>query len=375
MIVIEGCAIATVDAERREIADGHIVVDGDRIAAVGEGPAPARSRGRAADRRARLPGHAGPRELPPPPVPVGDARAGDGRDALRVARRALSRLGAHRRRDRRGGRARRARVARGVGLHDLDGPPLRLPARRRGPPRRRDRGRRAHRPALPPVPRRDGPRREPGRAAAGLARRGPRRDPRCVRGGDRPLPRPVARREGAHRARSHLAVLRHAGSCSSRPPTLARRKGVRLHTHLAETIEEEEFCLEQLRRAAAGVPRRHRLARRRRVARALRAPRRGGGGADGGDRHRRRALPDLQRPPRRRYRERARAPGRGRAGRPRGRRRGVQRGAGAHPRGARRAHGRARRPRPPRALGAPGARARHPATAPAASGGRTSSAT
>jgi cytosine/adenosine deaminase-related metal-dependent hydrolase len=37
--VIEGCAIATVDAERREHADGHLVVDGDRIVAVGDGPA------------------------------------------------------------------------------------------------------------------------------------------------------------------------------------------------------------------------------------------------------------------------------------------------------------------------------------------------
>ncbi len=39
--VIEGCAIATVDAERREIADGHLVLDGARIAAVGPGRAPA----------------------------------------------------------------------------------------------------------------------------------------------------------------------------------------------------------------------------------------------------------------------------------------------------------------------------------------------
>jgi cytosine/adenosine deaminase-related metal-dependent hydrolase len=40
LTVIEGCAIATVDDERRELADGHIVIDGDRIAAVGAGPAP-----------------------------------------------------------------------------------------------------------------------------------------------------------------------------------------------------------------------------------------------------------------------------------------------------------------------------------------------
>jgi cytosine/adenosine deaminase-related metal-dependent hydrolase len=48
--VIEGCAIATVDRERREIADGHIVCDGDRITAVGEGPAPREAPGRAVER-------------------------------------------------------------------------------------------------------------------------------------------------------------------------------------------------------------------------------------------------------------------------------------------------------------------------------------
>jgi cytosine/adenosine deaminase-related metal-dependent hydrolase len=41
MIVIEGCAIATVDAAGSEYPDGYLVIDGDRIAAVGAGPAPA----------------------------------------------------------------------------------------------------------------------------------------------------------------------------------------------------------------------------------------------------------------------------------------------------------------------------------------------
>ncbi len=40
-LVIEGCAIATVDAAGTEYASGHLVVAGDRIIAVGEGAAPA----------------------------------------------------------------------------------------------------------------------------------------------------------------------------------------------------------------------------------------------------------------------------------------------------------------------------------------------
>lgn len=38
--VIEGCAIATVDAVGTEYRDGHLVIDGDRIVAMGDGPAP-----------------------------------------------------------------------------------------------------------------------------------------------------------------------------------------------------------------------------------------------------------------------------------------------------------------------------------------------
>jgi cytosine/adenosine deaminase-related metal-dependent hydrolase len=38
--IIEGCAIATVDAAGTEHRDGHLVIEGDRIVAVGEGAAP-----------------------------------------------------------------------------------------------------------------------------------------------------------------------------------------------------------------------------------------------------------------------------------------------------------------------------------------------
>jgi len=38
-LLIQGCAVATVDASGTEHADGHVVVDGDRLVAVGPGPA------------------------------------------------------------------------------------------------------------------------------------------------------------------------------------------------------------------------------------------------------------------------------------------------------------------------------------------------
>ena len=159
----------------------------------------ARRRDRA-HRRPRLPGHAGARELPPPPLPVGHAWPRTAGHAVRVARRALSGVGARRRRGRVGGRPRRPGRARALWLLDLDRPPLRLPGRRRRPARGRDRGgARPGRP-LPPVPRVDGPRTVRRRTAARRGRRGPRRDPRGERGGHRPLPRPGAGGDGAHRA-------------------------------------------------------------------------------------------------------------------------------------------------------------------------------
>ena len=126
--VIEGCAIATVDAAGTEHRDGHLVIEGDRIVAVGEGRAPATDPrdARRIDGRGCL-ATPGARQLPPPPLPVGHARPGPAGDALRVARRALSDLGARRRRGRVRGGARRAGRARALGLLDLDRPPLRLP--------------------------------------------------------------------------------------------------------------------------------------------------------------------------------------------------------------------------------------------------------
>lgn len=38
--VIDGAAVVTMDGSRRELADGHVVVQGNRITAVGPGPAP-----------------------------------------------------------------------------------------------------------------------------------------------------------------------------------------------------------------------------------------------------------------------------------------------------------------------------------------------
>ena len=52
-VLIEGCAIATVDAAGTEHAEGWILIDGTRIAALGGGRAAGGGGGGAARRRAR----------------------------------------------------------------------------------------------------------------------------------------------------------------------------------------------------------------------------------------------------------------------------------------------------------------------------------
>ena len=130
-------------------------------------------------------------------------------------------------------------------LHHDDGPPLRLPGRRRRPAGGRDRGRPHRRAAVPADPRLDGPRREPGRAAARPRRRGDRRDPRR-----RPPTRSTATttRRPTRCCGSASRPARRSRSpatCSKQAAKLARDKGVRLHTHLAETTDEEAFCRER----------------------------------------------------------------------------------------------------------------------------------
>ncbi len=100
---------------------------------------------------------------------------------------------------------------------------------------------------------------------------------------------------------------------------LARRLELPLHTHLAETAEEEAYC------PAGRVPRATRLARGRCLVRALRPPRRRRHRQARRHRHRGRALPDLEPAPRRRRRARATPARRGRPRRPRRRRLGLER--------------------------------------------------
>ena len=53
-VVIDGCAIATVDAAGSEYATGHVVVSGGRITAVAAGPAPPADGARRVDGRGCL---------------------------------------------------------------------------------------------------------------------------------------------------------------------------------------------------------------------------------------------------------------------------------------------------------------------------------
>ncbi|ONI73847.1 8-oxoguanine deaminase [Kribbella sp. ALI-6-A] len=53
-IVVDGATVVTLDPDRREFATGHVVVEGNRIVAVGAGPAPAHEGARVVDGRGCL---------------------------------------------------------------------------------------------------------------------------------------------------------------------------------------------------------------------------------------------------------------------------------------------------------------------------------
>ena len=197
VIAIDGCHVATVDAAGTEHPRGSLVLDGDRIAAVGAGPAAGGVRGGGAGGRVGHAGHAGAGQHPSPPVPVDHPRLRDRRHAVRLADRAVPDLGP-------AGRRAGARVGRGQPglagadrLHDHDRPPLRLPGRGRRPARGRDRARRG-RSALRFHPTRglDEPR--PVRRAGCRRTRSSSSTTTILAataGGDRPLARPVAGRD------------------------------------------------------------------------------------------------------------------------------------------------------------------------------------
>ena len=158
-----------------------------------------------------------------------------------MAARALPGVGADRRRGRVRRRAHRPRRARAVGLLDRLRPPLRLPAR----PRRAGRG---------------GDRRRRASSACGSSPRAARWTSASRDGGLPPDElvedaRRRARRHGAARGarRRRRCVQLAVAPCSPFSVTkelmdesaaLARRLGLRLHTHLAETVEEEDYCRE-----------------------------------------------------------------------------------------------------------------------------------
>ena len=167
--------VVTMDDAGTEHPNGWILVEDGFVADVG---ATAEPRGRRARRPRGRRGHARARQHAPPPLPDAHARPGAGGDALRVARRALPDLGAHRRRGRVRGRPHRPRRADALGLLDRLRPPLRLPARPRGARRGRGAGGAGARLPDRRLARLDGPRRLGRRPPARRARRGDRRGAR-----------------------------------------------------------------------------------------------------------------------------------------------------------------------------------------------------
>ena len=323
-IIIENAHVVTNDRSRSEYAGGHVVVEDNMIIAVGDGSAPDDHQGRRR-RRPRMPGHAGLRQHPPPPLPVGDPRLRRGRHALRVADRRSTRSGAS-----------------WTPTSPAPPPPVRWPGWRRPDARRRT----DHHYVFPhdggdllgaeiDAARRVGLRFHPTRGSMDLGQsQGGLPPDNVVEDIDTILSASEAAID-THHDPSFDSMLRIAlAPCSPFSVTgellqasadLARRKGVRLHTHLCETIDEEDYCREHFNATPVEYMESRRLARAGRLVRPRRAPGRRVDRQDGRHRHQRGPLPVLQRPARLRHRPGARhARCRHRRGAGRGRRR-IQR--------------------------------------------------
>ena len=273
--VIEGCAIATVDAHGSEHASGHLVIEDGadrrgrrRARAPPATRATAGSTARACSRR--------------PASSTATTTSTSGRRAAsRRRRRCSSGSSRSTRRGRTSTPTSQAAAARAglaalalLGLLDEHRPPLPLPARRRRPARRRGRRRARARRALPPLPRLDGPRALAGRAAARQGRRGAATRSSTPRASaiDRfHDPAPGAMTRIAVAPCSPFSVTRGADRRVGRARPLARRAPA----HAPRRDGRGGGVLPgALRLPARRVPRAARLARRRRLARPLRAPRR-----------------------------------------------------------------------------------------------------
>ena len=227
-----------MDDAGTEHESGWVLVDGSVVSEVGR----ARAGGGRGGRSQRRRGHARPRQHPPPPLPDAHAGAGTGRRSLHVAAELYpywARLDAD---------AVYAAARTGIAELALSGCTTVFDHHYVFPhgttglveaevQAARELGVRivASRGSWIWASRR--------RAAAGLGRRAAGRRP----GGDRRACHDAARagagRDGADRGRAVLTVLgdeaAHGGVGRAR-----RRLGLQLHTHLAETVEEDAYCRE-----------------------------------------------------------------------------------------------------------------------------------
>ena len=150
-------------------------------------------------------------------------------------------------------------------LHDRGRPPLRRPRRRRLGVRRY---RRSAGPASGSAPISPGDRWTSGRARAGC------RPTPWSRNSTRSSPRPRRCTRGCTTATRIVVTVAPCSPFSVTPElmtesaALARRLGLRLHTHLAETLDEEHELPAAVRQAAAAGARRHGLDRPGRLGRA-----------------------------------------------------------------------------------------------------------